>query len=70
MERVEEMIIGRLGRHCYALFCFGVLIISVCIYNCVCADEESNDNHVRTKRRLRALHHGHPLPPSHIISTS
>lgn len=52
-------LIGQLGRQCYAVFCLGVLLITVAIAHYACADQELNDhNHnSNSKRHL----HGPPL---------
>ncbi|PSR95178.1 Voltage-dependent T-type calcium channel subunit alpha-1I (Ca(v)3.3) like [Actinidia chinensis var. chinensis] len=38
MELVQGML-GRVGRQCYAVFCLGVLLISVAIAHYACASE-------------------------------
>lgn len=48
-------LLGKLGRHCYAVLCLGVLLVSVTIAHYVHAAEPS-DPRERTRRRLRASH--------------
>ena len=55
-------LLGKLVRHCYAVLCFGVLLVSVTIAHYVPAAEPS-DPRERTSRRLRASH-GPPIHPS------
>uniref|UniRef100_A0A7N2KN99 Uncharacterized protein n=1 Tax=Quercus lobata TaxID=97700 RepID=A0A7N2KN99_QUELO len=54
MEIVDGLL-GKLVRHCYAVLCLGVLLLSVTIAHYVPAAEPS-DPRERTIRRLRASH--------------
>jgi hypothetical protein len=68
-EREREMeisggLLGKLGRHCYAVLCLGVLLVSVTIAHCVSAAEPTDPRErAAAGRRLRALRGG-PLRPS------
>uniref|UniRef100_A0A0A0KC65 Uncharacterized protein n=1 Tax=Cucumis sativus TaxID=3659 RepID=A0A0A0KC65_CUCSA len=54
-ETALAAILGRLGRHCYAVLCLGVLLLTVAVVHYV-GDGEPTDPRERTKRRLRPLH--------------
>lgn len=58
-ETAVGAILGRLGRHCYAVLCLGVLLLTVAVVHYV-GDGEPTDPRERSKRRLRALH-GSPI---------
>lgn len=59
---IAEGLLGKLGRQCYAVLCFGVILLAVTLANYVGA-EEQEDPMERTRRRLRAIH-GPPFRPS------
>ncbi|KAG6570773.1 Protein transport protein Sec61 subunit beta, partial [Cucurbita argyrosperma subsp. sororia] len=62
METAVGAILGRLGRHCYAVLCLGVLLLTVAVVHYV-GDGEPTDPRERSKRRLRTLHGGRDPPP-------
>ncbi|KAJ9558967.1 hypothetical protein OSB04_013581 [Centaurea solstitialis] len=58
MERVHGEI-EKLGRHCYAVFCLGVLLIVVAISRFGFSDDDdptTNHHRRQSERRFRALH--------------
>lgn len=54
MKIVLQGLLGSLGRQCYAVFCLGVILVSVTIGRYV-YDMELNDPEERTSRRLRGM---------------
>lgn len=54
MERGEG-IVGRLGRHCYAIFCFGMILIAVAIPHFAFAVEEKDPCHPTEPQRHALL---------------
>lgn len=56
MENVHGEV-EKLGRHCYAVFCLGVLLILVAISRFAISDDKYPSNHRReSERRFRSLH--------------
>lgn len=66
MEIRVEGLLGRMGRHCYAMVCLGFLILLVTIIHYYVSDEDDrqpNNPRENATSRLRAFH-GPPLPQS------
>lgn len=55
MDTTVGALLGRLGRHCYAVLCLGVLLLTVAVVHYV-GDGEPTDPRQRTTRRLRVLY--------------
>ncbi|WRX35050.1 hypothetical protein QQP08_027537 [Theobroma cacao] len=57
MVKTVQGLLGKLGRHCYAVLCVSLILVSVTIAHMVYAmQDQPKDARERTKRRLRSLH--------------